>query len=175
MPSLKIILVHLFAHTSLLLLKREKETAIFPILQNLTHILVITSSFCCLACSRADSSQRNIRYSCGTWQDPHHGLSMVGWQGGVCPASDTVLPRPAARKASLPQASSRTQGRPVSLQREAGAATGRSSQLGQCTARPVSNAIPEIEHPGGDFCELLVSMVRCAVVSGFPAHVVDGV
>ena len=174
MPSLKIILVHLFAHTSLLLLKREKRNSNFPHPTESDPYIGYYFLFW-VGMQPADGTERNIRYSCGTWQDPHHGLSMVGWQGGVCPASDTVLPRPAARKASLPQASSRTQGRPVSLQREAGAATGRSSQLGQCTARPVSNSIPETEHPGGDFCELLVSMVRCAVVSGFPAHVVDGV
>ena len=83
MPSLKIILVHLFAHTSLLLLKREKETAIFPILQNLTHILVITSCFG-LACSRQTGhsaisdthvGRGKIPITASRWLDGRRGVS----------------------------------------------------------------------------------------------------
>ena len=69
------------------------------------------------------------------------------------------IPIPPPARPLLPQASSRTQGRPVSLQREATELQlADASQLGQCTAAPVSNSVPQIEHPGGTFCKTRVAV-----------------
>lgn len=108
MPSLKIILVHLFAHTSLLLLKREKETAIFPILQNLTHILVITSCFG-LACSRQTGPSAISDTHVGRGKIPITASRWLDGRAGCVPlpTPSSPVPPPARPRCLRPAAEPR--------------------------------------------------------------------